>query len=121
MSWTEVCLNFDTNNKYDLFDAVGNTLFEAEEDTNCCTRQVLGRIRPFEMLVKEPTGGAEVIAVSRPLRCQGCFCPCFLQVLEVRQTEFYNGVKRVSFLTNMIPEYNDVRFFTRVRADHFCK
>ena len=53
-----------------------------QEDTDWLTRQCCGPMRPFDMNITDMQG-QEVIHLNRPLRCQGCCCPCCLQELEV--------------------------------------
>ena len=57
-------------------------LTQLKEDTDCLTRQCCGPMRPFDMNITDMQG-QEVLHLNRPLRCQGCCCPCCLQELEV--------------------------------------
>ena len=52
-------------------------------DTDCCTRQCCGPLRPFDIQVTD-NYQREVIRLVRPLRCQGCCFPCCLQELEIQ-------------------------------------
>lgn len=52
-------------------------------DTNCCTRNICGNERPFEMAIMDNTG-REVIHLSSPLRCHSCWFPCCLKKVEVQ-------------------------------------
>lgn len=52
------------------------------EDTDCCTRNCCGPIRPFDMKVLDVYQN-EVIHFYRPLACSSCCFPCCLQSLEV--------------------------------------
>jgi len=78
----EAFTGFETNNKYTVLNVMGQPVFQAKEQTNCCTRQCCGPIRPFDIGLTDNTG-QEVIHLNRPLRCQSCCCPCCLQKLEV--------------------------------------
>ena len=78
----EAFTGFETANKYQVFNSLGQQVFYAKEDTDCCTRQCCGPMRPFDMNITDMQG-QEVIHLNRPLRCQGCCCPCCLQELEV--------------------------------------
>ena len=51
-------------------------------DTDCCTRQCCGPLRPFDIQVVD-NYQREVIRLVRPLRCQGCCFPCCLQEMEI--------------------------------------
>lgn len=75
-------VSIETQNKYKVQDRLGNEMYSAKEDTDCCTRNCCGASRPFDMVVKD-NQDREVIHLRRPLRCQSCFFPCFLQTLEV--------------------------------------
>lgn len=78
----EVFLSFETKNKYVVKNAMGQPVYRAKEDTDCCTRNCCGPIRPFNMMILD-NFEKEVIHLHRPLRCQSCWCPCCLQSLEV--------------------------------------
>ena len=78
----EILLGFETKNKYQVKNSVGQQVYFAKEDTDCCTRQCCGPLRPFDMKIKD-NSDVEVIHLERPLRCQGVCCPCCLQELEV--------------------------------------
>lgn len=74
--------SIEMQNKYKVKDRLGNEMYSAKEDTDCCTRNCCGASRPFDMVIKD-NQEREVIHLNRPLRCQSCFFPCFLQTLEV--------------------------------------
>ena len=40
---------------------------QAKEDTDCCTRNICGPVRPFDMIIKD-NFDKEVIHLYRPLR-----------------------------------------------------
>jgi len=60
----------------------GQGIYKAKEDTDCCTRNFFGSIRPFDMVLKD-NSGYEAIHLYRPLNCGECCFPCCLQKLEV--------------------------------------
>jgi len=78
----EAFTGFETANKYKVFNSLGQQVYYAKEDTDCCTRQCCGPARPFDMNITDMQG-QEVIHLNRPLRCQSCCFPCCLQELEV--------------------------------------
>lgn len=78
----EAFIGFETKNKYVIKNALGQPIYKAKEDTDCCTRNCCGPVRPFDMIIRDNFDN-EVIHLFRPLRCQSCLCPCCLQVLEV--------------------------------------
>merc|ERR1711936_1037939 len=69
----EVMTGFETANKYKVLNSVGQEVYKAKEDTDCCTRQCCGPARPFDMNITDNTG-MEVIHLNRPLRCQSSCC-----------------------------------------------
>ncbi|NXX25364.1 PLS1 scramblase, partial [Nicator chloris] len=79
----EIVTGFETNNKYELKNALGQRVYFATEDTDCLTRNCCGPSRPFTMRIVDNLGH-EVITLHRPLRCSTCCCPCCLQELEVQ-------------------------------------
>lgn len=78
----EVLIGFETNNKYEIKNILGQRIYFAVEDTDCCTRNCCGTNRPFTMRILDLMG-REVITLQRPLRCTSCCCPCCLQEIEI--------------------------------------
>eukprot|EP00092_Neocalanus_flemingeri_P021971 GFUD01023828.1.p1 GENE.GFUD01023828.1~~GFUD01023828.1.p1 ORF type:complete len:332 (-),score=107.04 GFUD01023828.1:184-1179(-) len=78
----EAFTEFETANKYKVLNSLGQEVFTAKEDTDCCSRQCCGPTRPFEMNIMD-NQGQDVMLLVRPLRCQACCFPCCLQELEV--------------------------------------
>ncbi|KAJ6632942.1 Phospholipid scramblase 2 [Pseudolycoriella hygida] len=78
----EVLLGCETENKYQIFNYSGQEIFSAKENTDCLTRNCLGRKRPFEMSIVDQRG-EEVIHLSRPLACGICCLRCCPQSIEI--------------------------------------
>jgi len=78
----EAFTGFETANKYEVKTPQGQTVLYAAEQSGCCVRCCCGRGRPFRMSIVD-TQQREVLSLQRPLRCQGCCCPCCLQEMEV--------------------------------------
>ncbi|XP_068626328.1 phospholipid scramblase 2 isoform X1 [Battus philenor] len=78
----EAFTGFETNNKYTVKNNVGQKVYYAVEDNDCCTRNCCGPMRPFEMKIMDNFQN-EVIHLHRPLACDSCCCPCWLQSMEV--------------------------------------
>merc|ERR1712183_1129929 len=72
----------ETANKYKIKNVLGQNVYKAVEDTECCTRIVCGPQRPFDLIIKD-NADREVIHLNRPYRCSSCCFPCCLQSLEV--------------------------------------
>jgi len=78
----EAFTQFETNNKYTIKNSMGQKVYIAVEDNDCCTRNCCGPIRPFDMKIYDHNK-TEVLHLNRPFRCDSCCCPCFLQRMEV--------------------------------------
>ncbi|ELK07732.1 phospholipid scramblase 2 isoform X1 [Pteropus alecto] len=78
----EVLIGFETNNRYEIKNSLGQRIYFAAEDTDCCTRNCCGASRPFTMRILDNMG-REVMTLERPLRCTSCCCPCCLQEIEI--------------------------------------
>lgn len=78
----EVFLGCETQNKYVIKNSLGQQVYRAKEDTDCCTRNCCGPSRPFDIEILDNAGN-EVIHFNRGLRCEYCCCFCCLQRLEV--------------------------------------
>ncbi|XP_061048753.1 phospholipid scramblase 2-like [Eubalaena glacialis] len=79
---TEVIIHIETNNKYEIKNRLGQKIYFAAEDTDCCTRYCFGGFRPFTMRILDLIG-REVITLERPLRFNWCCIPCCLQEIEI--------------------------------------
>ncbi|XP_030630127.1 phospholipid scramblase 1-like [Chanos chanos] len=84
----EALLGWETNNKYSVKNSIGQQVYFAAEDNDCCNRQFCGPLRSFVLHVHDNVG-QEVIRVTRPLKCGCCCCPCCLQELEVQSPPGY--------------------------------
>ena len=75
----EAIFGCETKNKYKLKNSMGQEVYTAKEDTDCCTRNVCGPIRPFGMVIKDnndqvrwlytPTLSSRVPPFVRPVGC----------------------------------------------------
>ncbi|KAK7469818.1 hypothetical protein BaRGS_00036147 [Batillaria attramentaria] len=83
MEAIEAFTGFETNNKYEIRNTMGQRVYMAVEDTCCCTRNCCGSARPFDIKVMD-NHKKEVMHLERPLRCTSCLCFCCLQKLEVQ-------------------------------------
>ncbi|XP_018322587.1 phospholipid scramblase 1 isoform X2 [Agrilus planipennis] len=78
----EALTGFETKNKFTIKNSLGQKVYLAVEDSDCCTRNICGPIRPFEMKILDNYKN-EVIHLHRPLACDSCCFPCCLQSMEV--------------------------------------
>ncbi|XP_037722531.1 phospholipid scramblase 2-like [Drosophila subpulchrella] len=78
----EALTGFETNNRYSIQNALGQKVFYAVEDTNCCTRNCCPE-RPFHMKIFDTYLKNEVIHMHRPLGCSSICCPCCLHSIEI--------------------------------------
>lgn len=78
----EIFTGCEMQNKYHVYNTLGQQIYFVQEDTDFCTRQCCGPLRPFDIQVVD-NFQREVIRLIRPLRCQGCCCPCCLQEMEI--------------------------------------
>lgn len=79
----EVFTGCERKNKYRICNTMSQQVYFALEETDCCTRLWCGPGRAFEMAITDSMQ-REVIHLSRPVRCQCCWWPCCLQVIEVQ-------------------------------------
>ena len=49
----EAFVGFETNNKYTIKNSIGQKVYYAVEDNDCCTRNCCGPMRPFDMKVMD--------------------------------------------------------------------
>ncbi|XP_041093371.1 phospholipid scramblase 2-like [Polyodon spathula] len=79
----EAFIGFETNNKYEIKNSVGQKIYMATEKNDCCNRNCCGSLRHFNMKITD-NSDHEVIHLVRPYKCASCWCPCCLQELEVQ-------------------------------------
>ncbi|XP_010138415.1 PREDICTED: phospholipid scramblase family member 5 [Buceros rhinoceros silvestris] len=79
----EAILGTETFSKYEIKNHLGQRVYFAVEENDCFNRNLCSPIRSFTIRIADNTG-REVITVNRPLRCNSCWFPCFLQELEVQ-------------------------------------
>ncbi|XP_072897648.1 phospholipid scramblase 1-like [Hemitrygon akajei] len=82
MELLEALTGFETNNKFQIKNSLGQQVYFAAEENDFCTRNCCGNMRPFDMKIVN-TLGQPVMNLYRPLKCTGCCCPCCLQEIEV--------------------------------------
>ncbi|KAM5332442.1 phospholipid scramblase 2-like [Glossophaga mutica] len=78
----EVTINIEANNKYEIKNSLGQRIYFAVEDTDCCTRNYCSCYRPSTMRILDFMS-REVITLERPLRCTNCFCLCCLPEIKI--------------------------------------
>lgn len=79
----ELVTGWETENKYRVRNTLGQQVYFAAEQSNCCARQYCGPVRPFEMTITD-NNQREVIHLVRPYRCNAWCCFCCLQEMEVQ-------------------------------------
>lgn len=94
MCFAIVILGTETSNKYEIKNSLGQRIYFAVEESICFNRNVCSTLRACTLRITD-NSGREVITVNRPLRCNSCWCPCYLQ--EVRHCP------SASFLFKIIP------------------
>ncbi|XP_064476116.1 phospholipid scramblase 1-like [Ornithodoros turicata] len=78
----ELLVGMEQANKYVVRNNMGQFMYFALEESDFCTRCILGDIRPFEMKLMDYRG-EEVMRMCRPLRCNSWICFCCLQEIRV--------------------------------------
>ncbi|XP_062845295.1 phospholipid scramblase 1-like [Trichomycterus rosablanca] len=79
----EVLLGCEMNNRYEIKNSVGQQIFSAVEQNDCCTRNFCGPSRSFTLRISD-NNGQEVIQLAKPFRCTSCCCPCCQQEMEIQ-------------------------------------
>ncbi|XP_037702181.1 phospholipid scramblase family member 5-like [Choloepus didactylus] len=73
----------ETSNKYEIKNSLGQRIYFAVEESICFNRPFYSTLRSCTLRITD-NSGREVITVNRPLRCNTCWCPCYLQELEIQ-------------------------------------
>ncbi|NWI47893.1 PLS5 scramblase, partial [Picathartes gymnocephalus] len=74
----EAILGTETSSKYEIKNHLGQRVYFAVEENGCFDRKLCSPFRPCTIRIAD-NSGREVIRVTRPLRCNSCWFPCFLQ------------------------------------------
>uniref|UniRef100_A0A674K247 Phospholipid scramblase n=1 Tax=Terrapene triunguis TaxID=2587831 RepID=A0A674K247_9SAUR len=72
-----------TCSKYEIKNHLGQRVYFAMEENGCFDRNFCSPIRSFTIRITDNTG-REVITVNRPLRCNSCWFPCYMQEVKVQ-------------------------------------
>lgn len=78
----EAITGFETNNKFNVKNSMGQKVYWAAEVNDCCTRNCCGPLRRFKMKVYDAYQN-DVIHLRRPAACDTCCFPCCLQSIKV--------------------------------------
>uniref|UniRef100_A0A665UD81 Phospholipid scramblase n=1 Tax=Echeneis naucrates TaxID=173247 RepID=A0A665UD81_ECHNA len=81
-------VGFESNNKYEVRNVMGQNVFYAVEENDCLSRQCCGPMRSFTIHILN-NFGQEIITITRPLKCMSCFFPCCLQEVSVANLYMY--------------------------------
>nr|XP_023415960.1 phospholipid scramblase family member 5 [Cavia porcellus] len=76
-------LGTETSNKYEIKNSLGQRIYFAVEESLCFNRTFCSTLRSCTLKITD-NSDQEVITVNRPLRCNSCWCPCYLQELEIQ-------------------------------------
>jgi len=71
---------WETKNKYVITDNRGELVFYMAEESGICWRLCVGKYRSCEFSIYDKNRH-EILRMIRPFRCDGCCCPCYLQVV----------------------------------------
>lgn len=73
----ELLTGFEEQNRFKVKNSLGQMVYSAFEESDWCTRNCLGRSRPFEMKILDNFQN-EVLHLNRPFRCDilCCFPSC---------------------------------------------
>lgn len=110
-------IGFESNNKYEVRNVMGQNVFYAVEENDCLSRQCCGPLRSFTIHILD-NFGQEIITVTRPLKCMSCFFPCCLQ--EVSVTTFrhilfvYVKLQYFPLITKLFTPRTTSLIFTRI-------
>uniref|UniRef100_A0A5F8G220 Phospholipid scramblase n=1 Tax=Monodelphis domestica TaxID=13616 RepID=A0A5F8G220_MONDO len=81
----ELMTRFESNNRYEVKNSMGQMIYMVLEDTDDVTRNAYKELRPFVLRVVDCMG-REIMRMQRPFRCTCCCfcCSCAMQELEVQ-------------------------------------
>jgi len=83
MEAMEMMTGWETENKYEIKNSMGQKVYFAEEDSGCCGRCCCGNARAWDVNILD-NFQKPVMRLSRGLKCSHCCFPCCLQEVEVQ-------------------------------------
>ena len=83
MEAMEIMTGWETQNKYEIKNSMGQKVYFAEEDSGCCGRCCCGNARAWDINILD-NFQKPVLRLSRGLKCSHCCFPCCLQEVEVQ-------------------------------------
>ncbi|XP_046673260.1 phospholipid scramblase 2-like isoform X1 [Homalodisca vitripennis] len=78
----EALIGYETCNKFVIKNSLGQQVFYAAEESDCCSRNFCGPLREFRMTILD-NFNQEVMSMDRPFGCGPCCFPCCLQEIKV--------------------------------------
>jgi len=78
----ELVTGFETANKYEIKNSMGQQVYKAKEKSGFCMRQCCGPNRAFKMEITDNTG-REILKLDRPFNCNLVCFPCCLHEMDV--------------------------------------
>lgn len=87
----EALTGFETENKYRIFNSLGQQCYFAREKSSCLMRYFCGPGRGFKINITD-NQNREVMTIERPFKCMAgcCWCAgsdCCSQVVEIRDSQ----------------------------------
>ncbi|XP_045151028.1 phospholipid scramblase 4 isoform X2 [Echinops telfairi] len=95
----ELMTHFETNNRYDVKNNLGQMVYIVNEDTDDFTRNAYRTLRPFILRVTDCMG-REVMTMQRPFKCTCC---CFCCRTARQEIKSLDGVSNIG---NIIRKWN---------------
>ncbi|XP_012861570.2 phospholipid scramblase 4 isoform X1 [Echinops telfairi] len=86
----ELMTHFETNNRYDVKNNLGQMVYIVNEDTDDFTRNAYRTLRPFILRVTDCMG-REVMTMQRPFKCT-CCCFCCRTARQEMEVQCPPGV-----------------------------
>ncbi|KAK0054027.1 phospholipid scramblase 2 [Biomphalaria pfeifferi] len=105
----EVCLGWERNNRYSLYNKDGEQILYVYESAQCVARQCYGSLREFTLIVTDNDDN-HLLYLQRPLRCSTrCFyaCCCLQELAILTPQEKKESIAVIlERWTMMVPQYD---------------
>ena len=94
----EVAVDWEQNNKYQICNNLGQSIFFLQEETSGCSRHCCGPERSFDLFMRN-VHGDDVLHLHRDCACAPCGWPCFFCCIcfceQAKQIVTVNGLGEV--------------------------
>ena len=95
----EALTSWETSNKYEILNSMGQPFMKATEKSNFCCKQFCGPGRSFEINITDTSEDQQILQISRPFQCCNLVCcPCNKYEMSIKSINMQDLVNKETLL-----------------------